>query len=79
MSGQRTVTINCLPRLTQTRRYQDGIICGAAANCGTDPAAEARRVSPRPMDCLAVQGAVRTVLLLSKERKIKQLVLELTV
>lgn len=33
VSGQRTVTINCLPQLTQTRRYQDGIIYSVAPNC----------------------------------------------
>lgn len=83
MSGQRTVTINCLPRLTQTCRYQDGIICSAVPNCGTDRMAEARRLFLAPADSPAVfvQGAAveRRKDCTIPEEGIKEKVLEWTV
>lgn len=36
MSGQRTMTINCLSQLTQTRHYQDPIIYRTTPNCDTN-------------------------------------------
>lgn len=55
MSGQRTMTINCLSQLTWTRNYQDQIIYSTAQKCGTNIHAAhtsaSDKVSTSPHSC----------------------------
>lgn len=47
MSGQRTMTINCLSQLTWTQHYQDQIIYSTAQKCGTNIHAAHTRASDK--------------------------------
>lgn len=54
MSGQRTMTINCLSQLTRTQHYRDLIIYSTAPECDTNAhACASDMVSASPLVSLA--------------------------